>query len=745
MYSPSGHPVEVVATRAFEANKCYKVTLCNDVQITAGAGHLWRVTVPTRKRVAGTFIKGQTHGKRVGREERIVTTEELSSIVGRHKYGVGIAISRPLAGDDSALPIDPYLLGVWLGDGFSSIGAICGVDHQIFDEVRRRGHDLIARKIDESKHPDWRVYRVVGLTNKLRSLGLIGNKHIPDAYFCASERQRRELLWGLIDTDGHVATTRNATVEFCNMSHTLASQVRTLAISLGYKARITPNRTFGNWIVSFQAYADDEHGLPCFLERKRRNLKSGIERHSASKTWYVRSVQECGSVPTNCIQVSNEDGMYLAGKALVPTHNSSVITFGLTIQEILASHGEDPIVPTELTFGIFSHTRPIAKAFLRQIKIELETNERLKEWFPDILWKDPRKEALKWSEDEGIIVRRKSNPKEATVEAWGLVDGQPTSKHYLRMVYDDVVTRESVTTPEMIKKTTEAWELSRNLSSEGGESRYIGTRYHFLDTYKTMMERGIRARVYPATVDGTASGDPVLMSRETLAKKRVEMGATFNSQMLQNPSPDEDAYFKKEWFRWYDTAPQHLAKYGASDFAVTAKGGDFTVHLVVGVDPDDNLYILDVWRKQTTTDVWIDQMIARMQQHKPFMWSVPGDQIRRSIGPFLTKRMAETRTYVTLHESSEAGDKPSKARSFQGRMSTGKVYFPKRAEWLDDLIMEMSMFPVGHDDQVDTLGQIGRMLGEMATGYVPPSEEDKPLADYGHGFADDDGENWKVA
>jgi hypothetical protein len=119
---------------------------------------------------------------------------------------------------------------------------------------------------------------------------------------------------------------------------------------------------------------------------------------------------------------------------------------------------------------------------MRQIKVEFETNERLKSWFADILWADPRKQALKWSEDEGIIVQRKSNPKEATVEAWGLVDGQPTSKHYRRMVYDDVVTRESVTTPEMIKKRTEAWELSRNLAAEGGESRYIGTRHHFLDT-----------------------------------------------------------------------------------------------------------------------------------------------------------------------------------------------------------------------------------------------------------------------
>lgn len=462
-------------------------------------------------------------------------------------------------------------------------------------------------------------------------------------------------------------------------------------------------------------------------------LRYGCNRDDIDRDWLFDRCREVQADPHGNLDLWSREH-----------YKSTIITFGLTLQEILASHGEDPITPTELTFGIFSHTRPIAKAFLRQIKVELETNTRLKEWFPDVLYADPRKDALKWSEDEGIIVKRRSNPKEATVEAWGLVDGQPTSKHYRRMVYDDVVTRESVTTPEMIKKTTEAWELSRNLAAEGGESRYIGTRYHFLDTYKTLMDRGIKARIYPATKDGTASGEPVLMSRETLAKKRLEMGSTFNAQMLQNPSPSEDAYFRKEWFRWYDTPPKHLAKYGASDFAVTAKGGDFTVHLVVGIDPDDNLYILDVWRKQTTTDVWIDQMIALMQDHKPYMWSVPKDQIGRSVGPFLKKRMGEAKVYVTLHESPEAGDKPSKARSFQGRMSMGKVYFPKRAEWLDDLVLEMSMFPVGHDDQVDTLGQIGRMLGTMTNGYIPPPAEEDLPRDYG-GYDEDAHGDWKVA
>ena len=190
-----------------------------------------------------------------------------------------------------------------------------------------------------------------------------------------------------------------------------------------------------------------------------------------------------------------------------------------------------------ITVGIFSHTRPIAKAFLKQIKREFETNDRLKGWFPDILFADPAKDSPKWSEDEGIIVKRVSNPKESTVEAWGVVDGQPTAKHFKILVYDDVVTKESVSTPEMIDKTTESLRLSYNLGARGGHRRFIGTRYHFNDSYREILAAGTATpRIYPATVEGTVDGEPVFLTREALAKKRADMGPyVFGCQMLQDP------------------------------------------------------------------------------------------------------------------------------------------------------------------------------------------------------------------
>ena len=186
-------------------------------------------------------------------------------------------------------------------------------------------------------------------------------------------------------------------------------------------------------------------------------------------------------------------------------YKSTVITFALTIQDIL----NDP----EQTFGIFSHTRPTAKAFLRQIKLEFERNGWLQALFPDVIWQDPRTQSPKWSENEGIVVIRKGNPKEATVECWGLVDGQPTSKHFGVLLYDDVVTLESVTSPEMIAKVTSAWQLSTNLGKPGGIRRGAGTRYHFADTHREIIKQGsLQQRVYAATEDGKLDGKPRLLT-----------------------------------------------------------------------------------------------------------------------------------------------------------------------------------------------------------------------------------------
>lgn len=276
-------------------------------------------------------------------------------------------------------------------------------------------------------------------------------------------------------------------------------------------------------------------------------------------------------------------------------YKSTVITFGGTIHNIIKNQ--------EITVGIFSHTRPLAKQFLRQIMFEMESNIKLPLLWPDIFWAAPRREAPKWSEDDGIIVKRRSNPKESTVEAWGLVDGQPTSKHFKLRVYDDIVTEGSVSTPEQIAKTTKSWELSDNLAAKGGTSRHAGTRYHLFDTYSVIVKRGIPARTYPATKNGLEDGEPVLLSSVELKKKRTLQGPyTFASQMLLNPVADKVMGFKEDWLKYATVsrtdARQRLNIYLLCDPASekrkkARKDPDYTSMLVIGVSGAENYYLLD--------------------------------------------------------------------------------------------------------------------------------------------------------
>jgi predicted phage terminase large subunit-like protein len=231
----------------------------------------------------------------------------------------------------------------------------------------------------------------------------------------------------------------------------------------------------------------------------------------------------------------------------------------------------------------------------------------------------------------------------------------------------------------------------------------------------------------PAIAEGRGALWPAKYPLEKLEQIRSVIGERdWSALYQQKPAPDEGLYFKRDWFRWYDERPKHLRIYGASDYAVTDGGGDYTVHLVAGVDPDDNIYVLDVWRKQTNSDVWVESWLDLVRTNKPLLWAEEKGQIVKSIGPFLEKRMLETKTYCRREGLTSAADKPTHSRSIQARASMGKVYLPRNAPWLTDFLSELLTFPAGRtDDQVDAFGKIGRLLDEMIPAHVP---KEKPKA-----------------
>lgn len=439
----------------------------------------------------------------------------------------------------------------------------------------------------------------------------------------------------------------------------------------------------------------------------------GCKREDAAKQWVLERCKEVQANPNEHLDLWAREH-----------YKSTIITFAKTIQDILASHGNDPLPEwkgLEPTFGIFSCTRPLAKGFLRQIKREFEGNELLKELFPDVIWANAHKEAPKWSEDDGLILKRKSNPKECTIEAWGIVDGQPTSKHFDVCVYDDVVTVENVRSPNMIAKTTEAWELSINLGSEGGKRRYVGTRYHFNDTYRTIIGRQVvTTRQYTATQDGTPDGEPVLLSEKGLQDKRRAMGPyTFACQMLMNPVADEAQGFKRSWVQYHDgTDGKGMNIYILVDAASEKKAtSDYTAIEVVGLGADENYYTLDLIRDRLNLTERADVLFDLHQKWKPLAVGYERYGMMADV-VYIKERMNRINYRFNVIELGGTMPKNDRIRQLIPIFEQGRWYMPrqlfktnyeKRTVDLVDsfLCEEYDAFPVCvHDDMLDVKARI---------------------------------------
>lgn len=212
---------------------------------------------------------------------------------------------------------------------------------------------------------------------------------------------------------------------------------------------------------------------------------------------------------------------------------------------------------------------------------------------------------------------------------------------------------------------------------------------------------------------------------DALERIRAVIGPRdWGSLYQQEPLPEGGQYFMRDWFRYYDEQPKHLRIFCASDYAVSAAENDYTVHLVAGVDEHEDLYLLDIWREQATSDVWVEKALDLASTWKPIQWAEENGQIIKGVGPFMDRRQRERKVWFYREQYTSSVDKAIRARSIQARMSMGKVYLPRNAPWLSDFERELLSFPAGkHDDQVDAFSLLGRMLANMSAAQVPKAME----------------------
>lgn len=349
VFGADGKPARVTVESEVFDKPMYEVTFEDGAVVKASADHLW--TVQTKNSRVACHRPVTPTSRRRPAAERChdggwfeTTTEDMAGDYYHRRadgkgteYKYRVPMQRPVEYTERNLPLDPYILGVWLGDGTTSKAEVtCGDEdiNEIMSLLMERYQGLYAKKYPCRPDGAWTIKFNLGFDGKerrsapLRSMleqaDVLGNKHIPEEYLTASVSQRWDLLKGLMDTDGTVYT--NGECEFTQKSEVMADGFVELCASLGIKAKKSRKRVKCNGKDAGHAYSvtffvDKEH--TCFnLSRKTAKLKDKLAPRMGAKS--IVKIERIQNEPSKCIAIDNDSHLYLAGRQYTATHNTSL-------------------------------------------------------------------------------------------------------------------------------------------------------------------------------------------------------------------------------------------------------------------------------------------------------------------------------------------------------------------------------------------------------------------------------------
>jgi deoxycytidine triphosphate deaminase len=351
VFDPDGRPVPVVAvTEEMVGRECREVAFSDGTTVIADVDHRWEVMTQDDRR----------RGKR-----RVLTTRELEGNLRRGKeYRYRTVQAAPIAYAAKDLPVDPYVLGAWIGDGTSTTAVLTSADPPVLEAVPAAGYGVaktagpLAYRIGGADHvrdPVTGRYAANGsLHSTLRALGLLGNKHIPEPYLTASVEQRQALLEGLMDTGGYVDTLGRC--DITTIDYPLAKQYAELIASLGHRPTIaTKTATLYGKACSLRHEVTFTPTAPVFRLPRKRLRQHLVRRQFVNRGRAVVDVAPFPSVPVRCVEVGSSRGAFLVTRSYIPTHNSSLGRLGLIVH---ATAGfVDPGFEGTLTLEITNLTR----------------------------------------------------------------------------------------------------------------------------------------------------------------------------------------------------------------------------------------------------------------------------------------------------------------------------------------------------------------------------------------------------
>lgn len=420
----------------------------------------------------------------------------------------------------------------------------------------------------------------------------------------------------------------------------------------------------------------------------------------------------------------------------------------------------------ECCTGIFCYARPPAKKHLRGLKVLMEESDLLQWCFPERLWKRPEVEAPKWSEDEGLILKRSSaSRKESSIEAHGLIEGMPTGSHFERNVFDDLETEDIRESPDMLAKVFSKFQMAQvNLAtgSDTDQARVIGTYYSYFGPNVQIRDLKYpdgrtmyHLRLVPGSDDGTREGKPVLMDANSWEK--AKMNDHFNSQQLCDPTPRTDIKLDFSLFRPIE--PKFLPK-NRLKFVIIDPAGDDEVTKgthndkwamgCISVDPvmDDlgtsRIFIEDVEYGQMVLSAAVDAGVGLYIRNG----RITGLGVER-VGTDTTydhirKGLLAKGRHVKIKKSARDGgnlvllspDGKKKTRRVESALSwplnNGKIYYSTALDsgLLDELRAECNKFPFFHVDILDMIAYTYKLMEEMRFNFYLQEEVDAGDEDF---------------
>lgn len=717
VFAADGTPTTVVAVSpVWRDRRVWSVGTKNGTSIIADGEHLWKV------RLCRKHKKPALHTT-----ESLAIRQETMRAFRAPQVDCHPGLFLP----DRELPIPPYTLGVWLGDGRNQFGSIA------------KGEDDLPHLLQRIEADGFRVrpqkqvchVGILGLQELLRAQGLLANKHIPQAYLRAGRAQRVALLQGLIDTDGYVAP--DGQVEFCTTEPRLADGVYELLATLGVKASIIKGRAtlYGKdcgakYRIMF--YFAEAASLP----RKKANCRNGNR-----KPGHYLMLSEAGKADTVCIQVAHPDGMFLAGRGMIPTHNSELVSRRFPAYML----GRNP----DLRLLSCSHTADLATSMNRDVQ-RIMSQDAYRRLFPETRLSDKwvrgsAKNSYRRTLDFFEVVGRRGSLRTAGVGVsiagnpadGGIIDdpfgkredaGSPTIRQRVWDWYaNDFYTRLSrdawiVLTHTRWHRDDLAGRLLRKMADRHGE------KWEIL-CLPALATEGPRDPSDPRK-PGEALW-PAFKDRETLLTMQRQDARAFAALYQQDPVAGSSSEWSEELFGpWIWCQPDQWPK--REEFLATAlcvdpslgksdKQGDYSAIVFLGIARGLLWVAADLDRRSPTETV--RKTILACEHYKPQMVGIEANQFQQLLVHEFQRQM-----HGRLGMSWPVFRIDNRVHKLTRIRRLGQYITNRELRVLDNeggrlLVDQLMDFPHGeHDDGPDALEMAVRLILESAGGSHRVSE-----------------------